>query len=212
VVPEAGVEGGCDHLSGASAGAPDDGHGAERGRDAEETERDGVDEGLDVGVGRFGVVEGNVGARVGEGEEVVLERDEVEVLIREAGDAVGRAGGGGGGGEAVEERARECGGEVEVEGCVERGGGVCGDAVGVGLGGTEEVDGGGVGDLLARLVDGEVEGDAVLAEVSDAEQRREQREAEGVQHQDLVHLLFLLRGRAGRRRRLVEVQHPQDQI
>ena len=173
MIPEAGVEGGGDHLGGASAGAPDDGHGAERGRDAEETERDGVDEGLDVGVGRFGVVEGDVGARVGEGEEVVLERDELEVLVGEAGDAVRRAGGGGGGGEAVEERARECGGEVEVEGCVERGGGVCGDAVGVGLGGAEEVDGGGVGDLLARLVDGEVEGDAVLAEVGDAEQRRE---------------------------------------
>jgi len=86
VIPEAGVEGGGDHLGGASAGAPDDGHGAERGRDAEETERDGVDEGLDVGVGRFGVVEGDVGARVGEGEEVVLERDEVEVLVGGAGN------------------------------------------------------------------------------------------------------------------------------
>ena len=86
------------------------------------------------------------------------------------GDTVGRAGCTG---EVVEEQTWEGGGEVEVEGCVERGGGVCGDAVGVGLGGAEEVDGGGVGDLLARLVDGEVEGDAVLAEVGDAEQRRE---------------------------------------
>lgn len=105
-----------------------------------------------------------------------------------------------------------------MEGGVEARGGVGGDAVDVGGGGAEQVDGGGVGDLLPRLVDVEVERDAVPPELPDAEHRREERDAGGVHHQDLVRLLLLRRPHpsADPVRRalqlLVQVQHPHDRI
>lgn len=88
VIAEAGVKRGGDHLRRPAASAPDDGHGTERGNDAEEAERDGVDERGDVGLGGGGVVERDVRPGLGEGEEPLLEADEVEVLVGDAGDAV----------------------------------------------------------------------------------------------------------------------------
>lgn len=90
--------------------------------------------------------------------------------------------------EIFEQGARNRRREVEVEGIVERSGGVGGDAVNVGLSGSDEVDGGDVVDGLAVLVDEEVEGNAVLAEVLDVDQGREDVLAELVEDQDLVHL------------------------
>lgn len=90
--------------------------------------------------------------------------------------------------EIFEQGARNRRREVEVEGIVERSGGIGSDAVNVGLSGSDEVDGGDVVDGLAVLVDEEVEGNAVLAEVLDVDQRREDVLAELVEDQDLVHL------------------------
>jgi hypothetical protein len=95
---------------------------------------------------------------------------------------------------------------------VEPRGSVGGDAVGVGGRGADEVDRGRVGDLLPRLVDVEVEGNAVLAEVANAEHRREERDAGAVHHQDLVGLLLPLAAAVRRRLLLVQVKHPRDQI
>lgn len=53
---------------------------------------------------------------------------------------------------------------------------------------ADEVDGGDVGDGLARFVDEEEESDAVLAEVFDVDERRENVLGRFVVDQDLVYL------------------------
>lgn len=117
--------------------------------------------------------------------------------------------------EILEEGAREGGREVQVEGVVEAAAGVGGDPFNVVGSGTDEVDGGDVGHLLSLLVDAEVEGDAMLPEVVDADQRREDAATEGIHDQDLVHLLVRASARrdptAGVRR-LVQIEHPDDMI
>lgn len=105
-----------------------------------------------------------------------------------------------------EERARDGGGEVEVEGVVERLGGVGDDPVDVGLSGLDEVDGGDVADGFAVLVDEEVEGDSVFAEILDVDERGEDVLAVLVVDQDLVD--FLVRCGAALFQWLVQIQHP----
>ena len=82
-----------------------------------------------------------------------------------------------------------------MEALVERFGGVGNDALHVGLVGLDEINCGNVVNGLAILVDEGVEGDAVLAEVLDVDQRGEDVLAELVVDEDLVDLF--VRGSGG---------------
>lgn len=76
-----------------------------------------------------------------------------------------------------------------MKGVVQKLGGVGNDALDVGVGWLDKVDGRNVVDWFAILVDEEVEGDAVLAEVLYVDERRQYVLAETVVDEDLVHLL-----------------------
>lgn len=117
-----------------------------------------------------GIVELNVSIAVSEGEEGILKGDEIKVLIVDPGDAGDGVGAEEGGSQLLEERAREGGGQVEVEGVIEMARYVGGEALEVGGRGADEVDSGDVGNGLAILVDEEIEGDAMLAQVLDVDQ------------------------------------------
>lgn len=110
------------------------------------------------------------------------------------------------GGKILQERSGYRGGEIEVEGVVERSGSVGEDALHIGRRGLEEVDGGNVVNGIAILIKEKVEGDAMLTQVLDVDQRRQYILAEPIVDQDLVDLLVRRSGCAAHG--LVQIQHP----
>lgn len=92
-------------------------------------------------------------------------------------------------------------------------GGVGDDAVDIVGSRLNEVESGDVGDGLAVLVDEEVKGDAVLAEVLDVDEGREDVLAEAIVDQDLVDLLVVGSAAAAARIEwLVQIQHTDNAV
>lgn len=74
-------------------------------------------------------------------------------------------------GKILEQRAWDGGREVEVKIIVKRAGGIGNDPLNIGRGGLEEIDGRDVMDGLAVLVDEEVKGNPMFAQILDVDQR-----------------------------------------
>ena len=98
-----------------------------------------------------------------------------------------------------------------MEGIVEGIGGVEDDAADVVGSGLDEVEGRDVEDGLAVLVDEEVKGNAVLAEVLDVDEGRKDVLAEAIVDQDLVDLLVVAGAGSGIQR-LVQIQHAENAV
>lgn len=92
----------------------------------------------------------------------------------------------------VHEGCRDAGGEVEVEGVIEACCSIRDNALHSLLVCLYKVDGRCVWDGIPLGLQGEMEGDAVLPELVDTQQRSYDRSCEGVQYQDLV-VLFISR-------------------
>ena len=120
-----------------------------------------------------------------EHEQVGFGGDKVEVLVVDLGDLVGCAVLGRRGGNALEQRAGHRGQEADVGGLVEvlrRVGRDCGDVPGSG---SDEVGDEHVRDGVASGVQVQVDGDAKVAQVLDAQHRRDDVAAQIVKDQRL---------------------------
>lgn len=93
-----------------------------------------------------------------------------------------------------------------MECVIESSGGVGDDTLNVMRRRLEEVHRGDIVHRVPILVEEEVEGDAMLAQVLDMDERREYVLAKPVVDQDLVHLFVSVS--TGVAHRLVQIQHP----
>lgn len=141
-----------------------------------------------------------------EGKEARLEGNERQVLVKDLRDALRRGVAGGDAGQAVEQRQGDVAHKVDVQAVVQALAGIGCDAIDVGVALRDKVDGGDVGDGLALCLDHEMQCDAVLAQVVDAEQWCQHVFGVLVEHEDLEGFLI------GACWCSVEVQHAHQAI